>query len=323
MVEKHPQENSSINEFFNQIFNDKYQLALIKNKGGKKPEVVWNNDSLLENESSVTLPKDNNHQETPNLTDLLNKAVSDFSKCDFSSQQIQTVEGKNGKYLAFGFDKNQFVVAVKKDASPEKIELEKTKVLLKDMHHRVKNHLQIVCSMVDLDCSKASDKNIFEVADRIRDRIQVLAKLHETLYTAEELEMVNISSYLKKIAADLNSFYDASVSISIDVEDIYLDLNRALDCGLIVSELVSNAFKHGFADDRKGTISIDGYLIGDIVQIRVQNSGIPINTDYNPLVDESRGLQLVTLLTKQLDGKIFFSRHPNTSFKIQFNLQKK
>jgi|GEM_PF-3835811 len=322
MEEHNSQKDFSINEVFNQIFNEKYQLALVKNKEGENPEVVWNNPSLLGVESKITLPQKIPNQKTADLADLLNNAVRDFSKCDFSKKQVQTIKEKHGNYLAFGFDKDQFVVAVKKDASPEKVESEKTKVLLKDMHHRVKNHLQIVCSMVDLDCSKASNQDIFEVADRIRDRIQVLAKLHETLYKAEELEMVNISSYLSKIAADLSSSYDASVSIAIDVEDIYLDLNRALDCGLIVSELVSNAFKHGFADNRKGTISIDGHLIGDIVQIRVQNSGIPINTDYDPLVDESRGLQLVTLLTKQLDGKIFFSRNPKTSFKIQFHIQK-
>jgi len=310
-----------IRDMFNQIFEqDRYHLALVKNH--KDSSVLLWKDPFLAEDKNLSHLNQNTQSNSSELESVLNQAIKDFSCCEFNQSGIKTVKDEAGNYLAFGVDKDQFVVAVNKELCARKADLEKTKVLLKDMHHRVKNHLQIVCSMVDLDCAEGADKDIFEVADRIRDRIQVLAKLHETLYTAEQMDRVNLSSYLSKIAADLNSSYDASVSINVDVEQIFLDLNRALDCGLIVSELASNAFKHGFSDKRKGTISISGHLFGDIVEIRVENTGIPMNLDYDPLVDKSKGLQLVSLLTQQLEGKIFFSRTPHTSFKIQFKAEK-
>ncbi len=315
-------QNSAVHEVFDQIFQkSKYHLALVKNRKDSSV-LLWNDPFLAEDKNLSVLKQNTASKSSSELASVLNDAIKDFSGCEFSQPGLKTVKDDAGNYFAFGVDKDQFVVGVNKELCTRQADLEKTKVLLKDMHHRVKNHLQIVCSMVDLDCAEGADKDIFEVADRIRDRIQVLAKLHETLYTAEQIDRVDLSSYLSKIAADLSSSYDVSVSMDVDVDQIFLDLNRALDCGLIVSELASNAFKHGFSDKRKGTISISGHLFGDVVEIRVENTGIPMNLEYDPLVDKSKGLQLVSLLTQQLNGKIFFSRSPHTSFKIQFKAEK-
>ncbi len=315
-------QNRAINNVFNQIFEEnKYHLALVKN-GNDSPVLLWNDPFLAEDKNLSMVKPSTSSKKSSELASVLNEAIKDFSSCEFTQSGLKTVKDDAGNYLAFGVDKDQFVVGINKQLCTYQADLEKTKVLLKDMHHRVKNHLQIVCSMVDLDCAEGAHKDIFEVADRIRDRIQVLAKLHETLYTAEQIDRVDLSSYLSKIATDLSSSYDVSVSMDVDVDQIFLDLNRALDCGLIVSELASNAFKHGFSDKRKGTISISGHLFGDVVEIRVENTGISINSEYDPLVDKSKGLQLVSLLTQQLEGKIFFSRSPHTSFKIQFKAEK-
>lgn len=198
---------------------------------------------------------------------------------------------------------------------------EKT-VLLKEVHHRVKNNMQIISTLLDLQSESIRDehsRNAFRVS---QDRIKAMALVHEELYKSTNLASIDFADYVEKLVNFLFISYLADpgrITLTIDVEHLPMDIDMAIPCGLIISELVSNALKYAFPDGRQGEITIrlttgeDGRIS---LLVADNGVGLPPGLDFrNP---ETLGLQLVTMLTKQLLGEIGMSVTQGTSWKLSF-----
>jgi two-component sensor histidine kinase/DNA-binding response OmpR family regulator len=198
--------------------------------------------------------------------------------------------------------------------------LEEKEVLLREIHHRVKNNLQIIYSLLSLQERYIKDENYREMFKDTQNRICSMAFIHEELYKSENLAKIDLDSYIKYLASSLFRTYETTskIALKIDVEDVSLSINSAIPCGLILNELISNSLKHAFPEGREGEIKITLRYIENKIELVVSDDGISIPEDLDIQNSESLGLQLVIALVKQLEGIIELDRSGGTTFKITF-----
>lgn len=206
--------------------------------------------------------------------------------------------------------------------------LKEKEVLLKEIHHRVKNNLQIISSLLNLQSGYINDRQALESFKESQSRIKSIALLHEKLYQSKNLSQINFAEYVQRLAVNLFRAYDvnsSAVSLKIHAEDILMGVDAAIPCGLIINELVSNCIKHAFPAGTSGEICIllrrvpnqDNKLI---LTVRDNGVGFPKHINFrNP---ESLGLQLVNTLAAQLKGNVELYCHGRTEFNIDFILER-
>jgi two-component sensor histidine kinase len=201
--------------------------------------------------------------------------------------------------------------------------LREKEVLLKEIHHRVKNNLQVISSLLDLQVSHIEDERAVEMLRDSQNRVTSMGLIHERLYQADDLAMIDIAEYVRDLVSNLLYSYSvdaARITLDIDVEDVVLDVDRAIPRGLIINELVSNSLKYAFAPGSDGRIVVALTRRGDSVVLTVQDDGIGLPESVQPDNTPSLGLRLVSTLAKQLRGSIELERTAGTSFTIQFAL---
>ncbi len=214
----------------------------------------------------------------------------------------------------------------KKVSENELVEsLKEKEILLKEIHHRVKNNLQIISSILNLQSSFIQDRKILDILQESRNRIRSMAIIHENLYHTANFSSINFSNYLSNLSINLVSSYqiqENSVNLKTDFEPVELVLDQAIPCGLIVNELVTNALKYAFSGNDEAEIRISLKQEGEQVFISVKDNGVglPKNFDYEQT--DSLGLQLVVTLIEQLDGKLEMISDGGTEFRIVFEKQK-
>lgn len=200
--------------------------------------------------------------------------------------------------------------------------LKEKEVLLREIHHRVKNNMQIISSLLNLQATQLKDKKDLFLFKETQNRIRSLALVHEKLYQSKNLSMIDFAEYIRSLITYLWQFFmidSETIRLHLDLEEAYFDINTAIPCGLIVNELVSNILKHAFPVGRKGEVRI--VLVradGNKFMLVVQDDGIgfPENLDFRK--SETLGMQIVTMLVQQLDGTIELEREEGTTFKIVF-----
>jgi PAS domain S-box-containing protein len=208
------------------------------------------------------------------------------------------------------------IVFVGRDISVTKKELKEKEMLIKEIHHRVKNNLQLIHSLLDLQSDRIDDKQVLETLKESKDRIMLIASFYEQLYQSENVGEINFREYIQNILTDLFQAHktDSNISFKIDVEDFILDFDTALTCGFIISELVTNSLKHAFPDTRKGEISISFKREVNSYKLEINDSGIGISTDINLNKPKSLGLNLVKIFVKELKGNINLDGANGTRF---------
>lgn len=200
-----------------------------------------------------------------------------------------------------------------------KLSLAEKEVLLKEIHHRVKNNLQIVSSLISLQSGVTTQENVRAAFQESQDRIRVMAMIHERLYQSGDIARVDFGEYLGNLTAYLKASYrPRSVDVQIDVRDILLGIDRAIPCGLIINELVSNAFKYAFLEDRPGTLRISMRKEGEAILLTVEDDGPGIPFGFDVRNTPTLGLQLVNALVGQLDGELAMFGTKGTKFEIRF-----
>ena len=202
--------------------------------------------------------------------------------------------------------------------------LQEKEVLLKEVHHRVKNNLQIISSLLNLQSGYIDDERTLQMFKESQSRIQSMALIHEKLYQSEDLARVNFAEYIDSLVGFLmRSYGSGGVGIALNVEPVFLSLDTSIPCGLIVSELVSNSFKYAFPKGHVGEIFVRLKSIDDEhYELSVGDTGIGFPEDVDFQETESLGLQLVTTLANQLDGEIELDRSNGTAFRICFRVHK-
>jgi PAS domain S-box-containing protein len=195
-------------------------------------------------------------------------------------------------------------------------------VLLKEIHHRVKNNLQIVYSLLRLQQRRTKDQRVAVILLESQNRIKSIALIHEKLYRSETLANINLRQYIPTLAASLFSSYNIhtnTITLKTAIDDLALDIDTVIPCGLIINELVSNALKYAFPADRCGEIAITLHASSDrAVNLVVRDNGVGLPAEFELAHTDSLGLKLVRDLVQQLEGKLMLNRQAGTEFRITF-----
>jgi len=205
-------------------------------------------------------------------------------------------------------------------------------LLLREIHHRVKNNLNVISSLLSLQAGQAQDCEVQRSFDELQDRVRSIATLHETLYGSQDLANIDFGPYMQQLVHDLVDFYGIDrkqIQVNVETEKVVLSIEQALPLGLIVNELVSNALKHGFPGGRRGAIHVRfHYLAGTVserptpdcawCELRVEDDGAGIPNSDGLWDRQSMGLKIVRLLADQLQGRVDLNQSRETSFSVRF-----
>jgi two-component sensor histidine kinase len=201
--------------------------------------------------------------------------------------------------------------------------LEEKEVLLKEVHHRVKNNLQVISSLLNLQARFLPDPAARQIFSECKDRVLSIALVHEQLYRSTDLARVDFAKYVGSLVDGLFRAYDAgerglTKDVGID-RSARLPIGRAIPCGLIVNELVTNALKYAFPDGRRGTIRVRLRPVGeDRIELAVEDDGIGLPEGFDPENDGKLGLDLVFTFADQIDADVTVDREAGTGFRLSF-----
>ncbi|MHC1599821.1 MAG: sensor histidine kinase [Candidatus Methanospirareceae archaeon] len=195
--------------------------------------------------------------------------------------------------------------------------------LMREVHHRVKNNLQIISSLLDMQAARIKDKKVVDALSDSRSRIQTMSLIHTQLYQSENLELVEMGVTIRKLVDLLLQIYAKErrdITTVVTAKDVVLPISQAIPCALIINELVSNAFKHAFRGMTKGSIEISMHeLAGDKIELTVKDNGVGIPEEFDIYKTKTLGLRLVRALAEdQLKGKMKLNRDVGTEFCIEF-----
>ncbi|MCB9364337.1 MAG: PAS domain S-box protein [Flavobacteriales bacterium] len=199
--------------------------------------------------------------------------------------------------------------------------LKEKEVLLKEVHHRVKNNLQVISSILNLQSSYIDDKKTLSILKESQDRIKSMSIIHESLYQTNDFSKINFSEYIVSLSKNLvhsYSYLDKFIDLTHNIDDVSLNLDTSIPCGLIVNELVSNALKYAFEGRKEGKIKINLSIDKKGVVLVVSDDGVGFPKNINFRETNSLGLQLVTTLVEQIDGTIEMINKKGTTYTIKF-----
>jgi PAS domain S-box-containing protein len=202
-----------------------------------------------------------------------------------------------------------------------KASLKEKELLLREIHHRVKNNLQIINSLLSLQTRYIKDEGTLNIFKESQNRVRSMAIIHEKLYNSSNLVKIDFEEYVKDLANNLFYTYKINpynIKLNTDIDNILFDIETAIPCGLIINELVSNCLKHAFNGLNKGKINITLNQIGEEFTLSVSDNGIGLPEDFNFTNTDSLGLLMINNLVKQLDGTIELDKNGGTTFKIIF-----
>jgi len=202
--------------------------------------------------------------------------------------------------------------------------LSEKEVLLKEVHHRVKNNLQVISSILNLQSSYVKDQNTLDILRESQNRIKSMSFIHESLYRSDDFSYVNFSSYITSLSSNLVQSYiieHGNINLELELGDINLNLDQAIPCGLIINELVSNSIKYAFPNNRQGSIRLELIKENNKLFFNVSDNGVGLPDDFNVENTDTLGLQLVYTLISQLDGDIKVINENGTTFLFNFTIQ--
>lgn len=227
-----------------------------------------------------------------------------------------------------GTDGSMQVLGVAADITARKLAEEITKrslkekeLLLKEIHHRVKNNLQIIISLLKLQSKYVFDPRDLEIFNKSRSRVETMSLIHEKLYKSADISQIDIGNYLRELVSHLLKAYNlsnAQIDFIINADNILMTIDTAIPCGLIVNELINNILKHAFPEGYTGKIELNLRRSDENVILEVIDNGIGIPEAFELDKSDTLGMQLIDTLVKQLDGIIEIDRSSGTRFSIEF-----
>ena len=227
-------------------------------------------------------------------------------------------------------DTREMIYTVERDITERKQAAEETQaslvekeILLREIHHRVKNNMQVISSMLSLQANYTIDEQAQALFKDLETHIQSMALVHEKLYGATNLREINFGEYIPDLVSSLLSQYpdsQARVSVSVEVTGVALPVDKAIPCGLVISELMSNVFKHAFPDKKKGEVKIAMWQGKDgIISLQVTDNGIGFTDALDEQAGKTFGMRMLkTLVEYQLGGSIQVDGTKGTAFTITF-----
>jgi len=220
-------------------------------------------------------------------------------------------------------DVNALAACRTQEEDAVKSALKERETLLKEIHHRVKNNMQIISSLLSLQAEQATELETVELLNESQRRIKSMARIHEKLYRSGSLAEIDFGDYIESLIDELLQTYNiplGTVTFTTDIENVRLSLDTAIPCGLIVNELMSNSLKHAFLDGRTGEVRIALQHANGAHTLTVADNGVGFPADLDFRTTDSLGMQLVVTLVNQLEGTIESNRENGTAFVISFHV---
>lgn len=252
---------------------------------------------------------------------------------DFTEEKIITLDGVV-KDIEVGdvpitYDNQPAVQLVVRDITErKKLEnqlknsLEEKDMMMKEIHHRVKNNLMVIQSLLNLQSRYIKDDDARNIFKDSQNRAKSMALIHQRLYQSDNLKRIDFGDYIRSLATDLfhtiNVINPELINLNIDVENLMLDVNTAIPLGLILNELLTNSLKHAFPDGRKGIITVKFYNDGSKFHLIVSDDGVGIPKSLDHTKSDSLGLRLVNSLSKQINAEVEVKSTNGTSFELIF-----
>ncbi|KAB8314862.1 PAS domain S-box protein [Tolypothrix campylonemoides VB511288] len=223
----------------------------------------------------------------------------------------------------------QFVLGFAEDITQRKraedellASLQEKEVLLAEIHHRVKNNLYVICSLLELQMDRLSDPQAKAALEDSCNRVSSMALVHENLYRANDFSGIDFANYVQQLTGDLLTNYESlasNVMLNFENNPVFLSLDQAIPCGLLLNELMTNALKHGFPEGSFGHIYIVLTCLADgWIELKVGNDGDRLPADFDFEQNASMGLRLVMMFVEQLTGSLELERGEITWFKVRF-----
>ncbi len=214
---------------------------------------------------------------------------------------------------------------VVKSAEAIRLSLREKETLLKEIHHRVKNNLQVIVSLLRLQSRRLPDEQSRRMFDDSQNRVHSISLVHEMLYRSGNLARVDFNDYLRTLVRSLLDGWKGTadaINITVNASGVQLAVDTAIPCGLIVNELVTNALKHAFPQGRAGTIQVEAIMDSSRwLKLTIQDDGVGIRENLDLRRAGSLGLELVATLVRQLHAKIDMRRGSGTAFEISFQAE--
>jgi PAS domain S-box-containing protein len=217
------------------------------------------------------------------------------------------------------------ITELKRAEDQIKASLREKEVLLREVHHRVKNNLQVISSLLRLQARSAPTKEWRQIFAESQNRLQSIALIHELLYRSKNLADIDFRAYINSLMVQLFSAYGITgsrISLKTEVISAPMAINLAIPCGLIANELISNCLKHAFPPDRKGLITVSLASVNDEYEFVISDDGVGLPESVDVVGGQSLGLSLVHTLVKQLKGEVEVKRLKGTQFRIKFKESK-
>jgi PAS domain S-box-containing protein len=226
------------------------------------------------------------------------------------------------KYVVF----QHYDITERKQAEKQiKASLREKETLLQEIHHRVKNNMNVVSSLLKLHGNSAKNEEVKNALQESQGRVYAMSSVHEALHNSQNMAEIDLLSYLDKLSTSLLQTYSVNhgqIEMKIDGDEVKVNIDKASPLGLTINELISNALKYAFPDDRKGNIEVTTTKQGDQLELTIKDDGIGMPDDFDWKNTKSLGLKLVrTLVENQLDGSIEVESKNGTKFTIKFNIE--
>jgi PAS domain S-box-containing protein len=274
---------------------------------------------IIEDDLNMQLDKLPQLLNGQNIKPFEARLIDKYGKFRWINVQISTIE-KN--------DKVMFILVIASDITDSKQfekelkdSLREKEVLLQEIHHRVKNNMQIISSLMNIQTRYVDDAEAVNVLKESQNRVRSMAMIHEKLYRSKNFNKIYFAEYIESLVWDLFYSYSirkGTVNPVLDIDDIKLNIETSVPCGLIITELVSNSLKYAFPDNLKGELKVCLKIIEDHYELTISDNGVGFPTNIDFKNTDSLGLQLVNSLTDQIDGEIELNSTHGTEFKIRF-----
>jgi PAS domain S-box-containing protein len=273
--------------------------------------------------------------------DDLEKVTSTFIKANFSylpggvQHRFKRADGnyiwidslgnplfdENKKYQGVVFSMTD-IDSLKNAEENFRTSLEAKELLLRELHHRVKNNMQIISSLLSLQSQHIKDKRDLKIFESSQTRVKTMAIIYEELYSTQDFTHINLAEYIQNLTKELLTTYITNprrIKLTVDVKEFKMELETAIPLGLLINEIVSNSLSYAFPDDRNGEIIVKLQKTDDKFVLNVRDNGVGIQEDIDFKKADTLGFQLINNLVNQLDGEIKLNTSKGTAFTVKFS----
>ncbi len=200
--------------------------------------------------------------------------------------------------------------------------IDEKEILLKEIHHRVKNNMEIISSLLNMQERRSNDNELKDAMKQSRSRIHTMALVHEFLYLGENLAYINLPDYITKLVEDIKDLYisqNTKLTVDLHIDKLIFSTNRCIQLGMVLHELCVNAFKYAFSENRDNLLCIHMNIIDDFILLKIRDNGDGMKKINSLYKSESIGMQLIhSIVEDQLDGEIEFCNNKGLECNIKF-----